>query len=296
MPDPIIQSGFQNLTHVVKDVDTDTTSAEIQGVYNNSETVQLKPKDTSSLLEDALEELTSEFSEDKEKELAKRDVEEGKESDMLERLMKLHEIEEMVNNLHDLRKQDVERVLEQLLRMKDANPRQLRERAREEFKEPAHQFAVLSALVSALRRRGAPPERIETAQKALQQLLDEDGSAVRAGINVSDAAAKSAGDHQLDDIQGLRDTYRDAVLDYQGIGEAFKSLSEKYGAAELPQAIDFMLNALGADMAADGASIEKSKLNAIRDDMYRLQTLAGMLESCNALVDKLRVQGAFQSH
>ncbi|MEE4377498.1 MAG: type III secretion system gatekeeper subunit SctW [Candidatus Competibacteraceae bacterium] len=294
MPDPIIQSGFQNVTNLANDVDTDTTAADIQGVYNNSETVQLKPKDASSLLADALEELTSELSEDKEKELAKRDVEEGKESDMLERLMKLNEIEEMVNSLHDLRKNDLERALKALLRMKDSNPRQLRERARQEFKEPAHQFAALSALVSTLRKQGAPKEQLENAEKALQQLLDEDGPAVRAGINVSSAAAKSAGD-QLGDIQGLRDTYRDAVLDYQGIGEAFKSLSEKYGAAELPKAIDFMLNALGADMAADGASIEKSKLNAIRDDMYRLQTLAGMLESCNALVDKMRSQGAFSA-
>jgi type III secretion protein W len=292
MPDPIIQSGFRTSSGVAQEVGTQNTQAETQGIYNNSETVQLKPKSTQSLIDDALEELTSELSEDKEKELAQRDVEEGKESDMLERLMKLKEIEEMVNNLHDLRKPDLEEVLAQLLRMKDATPRQLRERARESFKEPAHQFAVLSALVSALRRRGAPKERLEAAEQALQQLLDENGPAVRAGINVSAAAANSAGD-QLGDIQTLRDIYRDAVLDYQGVGEAFKSLTEKYGASEIPHAIEFLLNGLGADMAADGASIEKSKLNVIRDDMYRLQTLAGMLEDCNALVNKMRSQGAF---
>ena len=83
------------------------------------------------------------------------------------------------------------------------------------------------------------------------------------------------------------------MLDYKGLSDAFESLSEQYSPEKMTQAIKYLLDALGADLVAGGSSIEKSKLNAIREDIYRLQVLTGLLEECDALLEKLRVQGAF---
>jgi len=260
----------------------------VQGTYRGERVIA---QSQTSLIEDAAEELTSSIGEHQEKELSKRDVKEGKRSDQLERIMKLKNIEEMANNLKDLNKQDLQRVLGQLTRMKNATPRQLRERAREEFQEPAHQFAALSALVTGLQEQGAPKQRIETAQAALRQLMDEEGAAVHAGINVSPSAQAFASEG-LGDVQELRDGYRDAVLDYQGIAKAYDSLLEKHGPDDLPHAIKYLMEGLGADMSAQGSSLEKSKLNAILNDMYRLEVLTGMLEACDELIRKTKEQGA----
>lgn len=260
-----------------------------QGVYRGEQVVKLPSQ--ASLLEDAFEELTDIISEDEEKDFSKREVEEGKLSDTLERALTLKGMEEILDSLTDLRQGELERVLRQLLHMRDAHSRELRERARQEFKDPSHQYAALKALVNTLRESGAPAARIEAAEGALQQLMDEEGAAVRAGINITKIADGFA-DAQLGNVQGLRESYRDAVLDYQNISAAYASLVEKYGAAELPKAIKFLIKALGADMSALGASISKTKLNAILDDMYRLEVLTGLLEKCDKLVEQSRESGA----
>lgn len=266
------------------------TAVPTEGSYRGE---RVKLKDTSSLIQDALEELGASQSEGQEKELAQRDIEEGTKSDQLDRIAKIQKLEELSAQLKDLNQDELKRVSRHMMRMKNATPHQFREQARENFKEPAHQFAALTVLVEGLRERGASKAQLEAATSALQQLLDEEGPAIRAGINISETAAEYF-DTKLADIQTLRDTYRDAVLDYKNLADAFASLTDQYDAKELPQAIKFLLDALGADLSAGGSSIEKSKLNAIRDDMYRLQVLAGLVEECDSLMEKLRVQGAFK--
>ena len=115
--------------------------------------------------------------------------------------------------------------------------------------------------------------------------MKEEGPAIRAGINITPTADEFA-DDRLGDVQTLRDNYRDAVLDYQGISEAFGALIEKYGEKELPPAIRYLLKSLSADISSDGASIDKRKLNLILNDMYRLEVLASLLEQCTELVTK----------
>lgn len=290
MPGPIQadSSPFTGINPTISQGDSAAVLAE--GNYRGE---SVKLKDTSSLIQDALEELGASQSEYNEKELAQRDIEEGKKSDQLDRIIKIQKLEELSTQLKDLNQEELKRVSRHMMRMKNATPHQFREQARENFKEPAHQFAALTVLVEGLREQGAPKAQREAAENALQQLLDEEGPAVRAGINVSETAAEYS-DAKLADIQTLRDTYRDAVLDYQNLADAFSSLSDQYDAKEWPQAIKFLLDALGADLSAGGSSIEKSKLNAIRDDMYRLQVLAGLVEECDSLMEKLRVQGAFK--
>lgn len=271
----------------------DSALSHTEGAYRGERVIQLNSGES---LINSQEELTATMSEHREKELARRDMTEGKETDLIKRLMELSEIKEMLNTLGDMGERDLERALKQLLRQRDASPQQLREQVREQFKEPAHQFAALSALVAALKEQGASSSRIEAAQAALNQLLKEQGPAVRAGVNISEVAKQIAGGEH---IQSLRDAYRDAVLDYPGILEMCNALMEKHkkdGSPALLKEITFLLNALGADLAAHGSSIDKNKLTAIRNDMHRLQTLMGLLEKCDTVIDTFERQGAFSQH
>jgi type III secretion protein W len=44
--------------------------------------------------------------------------------------------------------------------------------------------------------------------------------------------------------------------------------------------------------ATDASSMDKTRLGAILDDMYRLEVLSGLLEECDALIGQTRRRGA----
>ena len=99
---------------------------------------RVKVMDAESLIRDALEELGASHSEKQEKELAQRDIEEGTKADQLERILKIQDLEELSKQLKDLTKDDLKRVLRQLMRLKNATPRQLREQAKRIDAAPLH--------------------------------------------------------------------------------------------------------------------------------------------------------------
>lgn len=252
-----------------------------EGCYRGERVVEIDP---ASLLQDAAEELTFQFGEAEEKALAKRTIEEEKSRQ--DRPL-IENVQQAMEMLGDLPKSELDRVLQLLQQMRSTDALALRNQVREQLPEPGHQYAALLALAEALREQGAPAEEIQAAEAALQQLLQEEGPAVRAALNISGVAARFASP-QLGDMQALRETYRDAVLDYQDLAQTFAQLIDRYGEAELPQAIRYLVNALGADLAADGASIDRSKLNAALNDLYRLEVLTGLLEDCDTLVTRNR--------
>jgi len=289
----ILRANLQNTSGVGQGASEAGSGAVRTGSYRGERVVQVPTQATlvHDAFIDSLEELTASIGEKEEKDLSKRKIEEGKLSDQVDKVLKIKDIEELVEQLQDLPKHDLEKVVEHLLQNKGASGRELNEQARQAFKEPSHQFAALKALVATLRQQDAPAERIGAAESALRQLLDEHGPEVRAGLNVSGVAADPAS-RGLGDVQSLRNTYRDAVLDYQGLSQAFASLASKYRPDQLPRAIGFLQQGLAAELATQGTSIDKSQLNAILNDMYRLEVLSTMLERSDSLAKKTVQRGA----
>jgi type III secretion protein W len=240
----------------------------------------------TSLIEDALEELTETVAEDEEKELSKREVEEGSLADVLERILEIADVRNLLENLTDLRHSDLERFLVLALRNRSATPRQLREQAQDQFEDPSHQYAALAALLEGLKKRKADPARIAAVQQALDGLLAESAPEVKSGLNVTSIAAVH-GDGSPESTGELRATYRDAVLDYKGLPEAYSNLVGQYGTAALTKTLKFLIAALGADLAATGSSVDKSRLRAIVDDLYRLEVLGGISERCDKVMGRL---------
>ena len=260
----------------------------VDGVYRG-QTVREMPSQ-ASMVEDAMEEIGEDFSEDVEADFQKREVEEGRITDIVDRLLSVEGVKNMLDNLTDLRQADLRRMLTLLLRQRGATPRQLRDLVRERFGDPTHQHAVLKTLVEMLQRGQADPRRIAVAQQALADLERESGPAIRAGHNVAGVAAEFAGgDSQR--VGSLRATYRDAVLDYGGMTQTYRALLDKYGAEGLNKALGFLVKALGADLAAVGPSLDATRLRAIVDDIYRLEVLGGMAEHCDGIMRRLDGRG-----
>ena len=267
------------------------TAAKARGEFKGAD---VQVVDVRSLITDAAEELTSELSEDMEKDVSDRDVEDGRRSDSLERLMKLTEIKDILESLGDLNKKALQRAIQALLQHQSTNARELREKAGEQFEEPAHQYAALKGLVEALKARGADKARIAAAEGALNSLMQDHGPAVRAAINIGPTANDFAGG-DLGNIQALRDAYRTNVHDYKSMSHVLDDLIERFGEEDVEKSIQFMTKALAADLEAGGSSIEKSELNAIVNDLHRLETLTTILGNCDILVSRAHEAGAVPS-
>ncbi|EXJ15645.1 type III secretion system gatekeeper subunit SctW [Imhoffiella purpurea] len=199
-------------------------------------------------------------------------------------------VQRVLDKLGDLHKSLLERTLMILLRLRHAQSLELRLAVRDQLPEPSHQYAALLSLVERLREEGASAERIAAAEQAVRELEQEQGPAIRAALNVSEVAADFA-EARLAELQTLRETYRSVVLDAPDLSQTLKALIERYGEPELARAIQFLLRALSADLAADGTSTDPAKLNSVLNDLYRLELLTGLLEDCEDLVGRYRAFG-----
>ncbi|MEO0761316.1 MAG: type III secretion system gatekeeper subunit SctW [Pseudomonadota bacterium] len=257
------------------------------GSYKGAE---VKVVDMNSLLMDAAEELTSELSEETEKDVSEREVEAGRKSDSLERIFKLAELEKLTKSLGDLDKKDLYRGLKALLKQQSGDPGVLRRKAKEEFREPSHQYAVLKALVTALKEQKASPEQIAAAEQALDSLMEEEGPSIRAAINIGDTARAFAGDAE-GGIGGLRDLYRSNIQDYSSMTSVLDDLAKRFGEDKLETGLAFMKKALSADLESGGPSIDSNRLTVLMNDMHRLSSLTTIYGNCRILVRQAQQRG-----
>ena len=262
---------------------------------------QAKVVSQASLIEDAIhdmaEEITFAASEETEKHVSERDVEDGRKSDSLERFLQLTSVKDVMKTLGDLNKRDVLRALKRLLTLLErggGNAGALRKGAAEAFDDPSHQYAALTGLLEGLKARGAPPEQIAAAEQALSDLMADQGQTIRAALNIGETAQGYARSN-LAEVPDLRDAYRTNVHDYKAAAEVVEDLVARFGEDKLDHSITFMLDALGHDLAAGGSSIDKTQLGLIMSDMKRLKTLATVLGNSGFLIRNARSLGGNDS-
>lgn len=256
-----------------------------EGRYQGERVIQLKPE--ASLLQDAAEELTFQLGETEEKTLAKRSIGEKNKKQQ----MGIRDVGQVLEKLNDLRKNVLDRVLQILImQMRSGNYTDLRQLVRQQLPEPSHQYAALLALAEQLREQGASNADQAIVEAALQDLEQDQESAIRSALNIAEVIGECA-NSKLGDVQSLRNTYRDAVLDVEHIGQTLNCLVEQYGDAQLGAALDYLIKALGADLASSSTSTDPNKLHAMLNDVYRLEVLTGMLEECGLLVERYQAPG-----
>lgn len=276
-------------------------SADIpaKGSYGNREVTMLKSSASPvQNAADAAEEMTtnSELAKKREeKDAGKRNVRDKNTDDILKELMKLGEISEILDKLGDLDRNTLEKSIQNLLRRRDHNSRSLQEQAGQEFEEPAHQYALLKAYESHLKKKGAPEKEILTAGSALSAMMKGDtGIDVRSALNTgkitNEYADKKTGTHKE-----LRSAYRNNIKDYTNLNDALKDLEKNFPGKKFSVSIKFITRGLAADMAVDGSSIDKNKLEQIASDMTWLKSSSTIMHNCEIVVQKYRKQDSLKS-
>lgn len=248
-----------------------TSQGQYQGVA-----VSLSSTSTSSLVQDALEELTTGLSEKAEKDLSKRKVKDSLSSNQ----EMVNKIQQMMEAAFKVKKRNqVDQLVNDLLSGKQGGGAALRERLRHFSDDPSEQYLALLEIRRQLSKSAGNEAMLQVINQQLAQLESSDRNRIAAGLN-SLLSAKEASDSGLGDIADLRGFYQDAVLDYKGLSGVWDMLVEKYGESRLDLATGFMLKALAADYESAGSSIEKNQLVSIMADMNHIKQLSSVYESC----------------
>ena len=236
-------------------------------------------------LQDAAEELTFGESERVEKKLSKRKLRSGHGA----RSVAMEQARKYLREVPDLeRNRKLSEFVESVLaRGRPPDPDELRQLAREFSDDATHQFLALADAREQAVERSSDPALGAALDEAIATLQDESGPAIQAGLNVSAVARAFAG-KEIGDIQQLRDFYRDVVLDCEDINAAFQRVVDDHPGKSFDEAVRFMLNALGADLAAGTQTVSRVRLKRIMDDMYQLKSLNSVHEQCTDLIRRVQ--------
>lgn len=124
----------------------------------------------------------------------------------------------------------------------------------------------------------------------LKELVAENGSNIRAGLNITEVAMQFAmGLMGKNESTGeLREFYRDYVMNYGAIFDAYQKILKRFKKGGFKKGKKFLLAALVADMNSDGPSIPDERLDAIMQDMKILRAIERMHEESDRLFDRLK--------
>ena len=232
-------------------------------------------------LADAAEELSFGESERMESRLAKRRIASEKGASTLAAEL----AEQYLRQIPDLQQEDLDDFNERLQRLGKTDPQTMRRLAQQRFDDASHQFAALSWARDKLQAEGGDPEVITALQEACDQLMAEAGPAVQAGLNVSttahDFAAKGLGG--TGELRGL---YRDLVLDYSSMEQAWDKIATDFPDRQFKDAVSYLRQALAADLSSANQSQSPERLKQTIDDLDKLKTLLTLYDKCEDLLTR----------
>ncbi len=167
-----------------------------------------------------------------------------------------------------------------------------RQESRRQFGNTTDQFLALCFAAQELTREGGHEGLIEAVREALTELREDFGPAIRADLNTIGAAASfAAGDTSK--LGSFQSTYRDAVVNGETLASMLKGALERFGETDYRSSVQHLIRALGEDLSAlRGPSAEPARLNAVLQDLYMMEVLATMLESCQALAKRMSTEHA----
>ncbi len=275
------QSGAGQAGGMPRDYQADDLS-EKKGAYEGrGVTVSGNP---SSLVNDATGETTDSSAELEEKTLDERKLTDEDETDAMSMQQAEYLIEKAVD--WSMRKR-VHDFVDHLKQNAGFTAIQLRREAKLFFPDVSDQYIGLYYAKAEIDRQPGFGLLKKGLAEALGGLEQDHGPEIRAGLNVADAARTDA-TLGLGEAQGLRDLYRETVLDYKGTLAAFDAILEKYGATDFMRAVHFLIKALGQDMASTGPSTSPEQLKLINDDLFQLEALNHLHEAGQNVLDRMR--------
>lgn len=253
--------------------------------------------DQASVLSDAAEELSQQFSSKvEEKTLRERRLGTAGKSPLLRR----EQIQALLQQLHEGEQND-EQHQEDLLAMGRRilrNPGQARQEVARHSGQASQQYLSLLEIAELLQEGALGPDvghrALDAVQEAAAEIDTERGDAIWADINTVQAAQDHAA-HTSEPgaAQSFRQTYRDAVLGASDLSGTLQHLlqahKDRQGAA-FTQVLNDMVKAIGADLAAARPSRDPVRLQALISDLYHLGVIATVIDACNALGQALHAE------
>lgn len=263
-------------------------ASNVTGQYKGQSVTLAPPSHLQAIL-NAAEEATMQASEKVEKKLSHRKAQE-KARDIP---ISVKKIQEYLQKLPDLeRKNSVQEFIKKLLQNPSLAYEKLKRYNAKNTKgdvlfsdDPSLQFAALSILKDTISGQDGLEDLKQELDHALANELALHGPEIISGINISQVAEQHSNSAST---QHLRNTYRDSVLDYQGLTNTYRHIIKEHGEDNFEEIRVFLLSALSADMNADGSSIPIVKLTVINDDMFYLKVLGGMHDQCSLLILKMK--------
>ncbi|NHB90838.1 YopN family type III secretion system gatekeeper subunit [Photorhabdus cinerea] len=228
---------------------------------------------------DAAEELTFAFSERKDMPLSRRKVSDGH--------ARVREIEALVSEylqkVPDLeRQQKIKSLISYLNNGQLVNISQLQAYLESFSGEVSEQFYALSQAREALAGRPEARAILTLIEHELSRLAQEQGVAIESGARITLDATIAAQDG-VGELQALRNIYRDAVMDYQGLSAVWRDIQSHFKSSSVMEVTGFIMKALSADLDSQPRHLDPVKLERVMSDMHKLR----LLNSLSVQVEQL---------
>ncbi|HHL2295752.1 TPA: SctW family type III secretion system gatekeeper subunit YopN [Yersinia enterocolitica] len=222
---------------------------------------------TLQSIADMAEEVTFVFSERKELSLDKRKLSDSQ--------ARVSDVEEQVNQylskVPELeQKQNVSELLSLLSNSPNISLSQLKAYLEGKSEEPSEQFKMLCGLRDALKGRPELAHILHLVEQALVSMVEEQEEAIVLGARITPEAYRES-QSGVNPLQPLRDTYRDAVMGYQGINAIWSDLQKRFPNGDIDSVILFLQKALSADLQSQQSGSEREKLEIVISDLQKLK-------------------------
>ena len=205
-------------------------------------------------------------------------------------------IQQVMGAIHD---PELKKRLQNFIRGKNLLSRgrlgELTARVQRQFQDVSEQYLALAALEKDIEKGGGDKDLLANVRTAKDNLMKAQGTAVRAGLNVTPRALQVA-DGDAEHVQALRETYRDTVVGYKGLKHVYDNLLGRFGGKDIRVHADFLIKAAGDDLASQGPSLRGAALKDVIDDLYHLETLVTLHSGCEVSLEHMRqISSSFDS-
>lgn len=231
-------------------------------------------KDTQSILQDAAEELTFGAAErSNDRDLSDRKLKGHGGSRQIERIEK---IQEMMEKLPDLDPTKIRAKIQELKLQRDFSQQALEEWVQGFHPDITYQQGALEMMAEELEQSGEGGALLEAVQSLIVKNEREYGPQIRAGLNVN-ATALAMGE-TAEEVQELRDFYRENVIVFESANQTCRNIIDQYGGDGLEDKLAFLLKGLGDDLGSRGPSVDPNQLHEIVSELQSLKTIASVYD------------------
>jgi type III secretion protein W len=165
-----------------------------------------------------------------------------------------------------------------------------RDSDRRSLADPTLQYAALAFARDVMNDKEEGPAGLamaESLQACMDQLMENHGEAIRAGMNVS-VTAESYCQQGKGETADLRQFYQEIILSYEDLEKAYQGIAQRLQELSFTDAVDYLISAAGKDLGSANPSVSPVLIQCCLHDIKRLQNLTSIYEGSAGLLSALQ--------